>query len=243
MPGSDTPRSTTMSGPGVPFRFRDRSEAGRRLATRLAHLGDEKPVVLALPRGGVAVAVEVARALHAPLDLVLVRKIGAPFQPELAVGAVADGGRVETVINPDVADFVPESWIGEEKVRQLREIERRRAVYVGDRPRVPVAGRTAILVDDGIATGATMLAALRSVRRARPRRTVLAVPVAPLDVLSELRVEADEIVCLQAPNPFDAIGAFYEDFHQLDDAEVVHLLDEASRMRPTAAPSSNDRAP
>lgn len=228
-----------MNGPGLPFRFRNRNEAGRCLAARLTHLHDEKPVVLALPRGGVAVAAEVAQSLHAPLDIVLVRKIGAPFQPELAVGAVADGGHIETVINPDVADFVPEAWIGEEKVRQLQEIERRRAVYVGGRPRVPVAGRTAILVDDGIATGATMLAALRSVRRANPKRLVLAVPVAPPDILPELRAEADEVVCLQAPHPFGAIGAFYEDFHQLDDAEVIRLLDEASR--PTPAPSS-DRA-
>ncbi|GAA4254511.1 phosphoribosyltransferase [Azospirillum formosense] len=174
-------------------------------------------------------AAEVAEALHAPLDIVLVRKIGAPFQPELAVGAVADGGHIEAVINPGVADFVPEAWIEREKARQLREIERRRAVYVGDRPRVSVAGRTAILVDDGIATGATMLAALRSVRRANPKRLVLAVPVAPPDVLAELRAEADEVVCLQTPHPFGAIGAFYEDFHQLDDAEVVHLLGGASR--------------
>lgn len=230
-----------MSGPGIRFRFRDRIEAGRRLAARLTHLCDEKPVVLALPRGGVAVAVEVAEALHAPLDIVLVRKIGAPFQPELAVGAVADCGHIETVINPDVADFVTEAWIGREKGRQLREIERRRAVYIGDRPRVPVAGRTAILVDDGIATGATMLAALRSVRHANPKRLVLAVPVAPLDILSELRAEADEVICLQAPHPFGAIGAFYEDFHQLDDAEVIRLLDEASRP-PTSALAS-DHAP
>lgn len=228
-----------MSGPGIPFRFRNRNEAGRGLAARLTHLCDEKPVVLTLPRGGVAVAVEVAGALHAPLDIVLVRKIGAPFQPELAVGAVADCGHVETVINPDVADFVPEAWIKKEKRRQLREIERRRAVYIGDRPRVPVAGRTATLVDDGIATGATMLAALRSVRRANPKRLVLAVPVAPLDILSELRNEADEVVCLQVPHPFGAIGAFYEDFHQLDDAEVVRLLGEASHPHPTPASTSD----
>ncbi|KAA0676299.1 phosphoribosyltransferase [Azospirillum brasilense] len=222
------PGSATKSGLGVPFRFRNRNEAGRCLAASLTHLRDEKPVVLALPRGGVAVAVEVAGAFHAPLDIVLVRKICAPFQPELAVGAIADGGHVETVINPDVAAFVSEAWIGKETIRQLREIERRRAVYVGDRPRVPVAGRTAILVDDGIATGATMRAALRSVRRANPKRLVLAVPVAPPDIVSELRAEADEVVCLQVPHSFGAIGAFYEDFHQLDDAEVIRLLDEAS---------------
>ncbi|WP_448207490.1 phosphoribosyltransferase [Azospirillum sp. sgz302134] len=219
----------------MPFRFRDRSEAGRRLAARLVHLSDQEPVVLALPRGGVAVGCEVARALNAPLDIVLVRKIGAPFQPELAVGAVADGGHVETVINPEVAEYVPTSWIETEKDREIREIERRRAVYVDGRPRAPITGRTVILVDDGIATGATMRAALRSVRRASPRRLVLAVPVAPLDTVLELRAEADEVVCLQVPFPFGSIGAFYEDFRQLDDADVIRLLDEAARSHPAPA--------
>lgn len=208
-------------------RFRDRSEAGRCLAARLMPLQGEAPVVLALPRGGVAVGYEVARGLHAPLDLVLVRKIGAPHQPELAVGAIADGGHPETVLNDDVAGFVSEDWIREEGARQLRELERRRAAYVGNRQRVRVAGRTAILVDDGVATGATMLAALRSVRRAKPRRLVLAVPVGPLDTLAELAAEADEVVALQTPDPFGAIGNFYEDFRQLDDAEVIRLLDAA----------------
>jgi putative phosphoribosyl transferase len=206
-------------------RFRDRSDAGQRLANRLMHLSDQSPVVLALPRGGVAIGFEVARMLKAPLDLVLVRKIGAPFQPELALGAVADGDHVETVLNPEIAGLVTETWFREERERQLREMERRRAVYLGNRPRVPVAGRTAILVDDGIATGATMRAALRSVRLANPKRLVLAVPVAPPDTVSELAAEADEVVCLRTPSFFGSIGYFYDDFRQLEDADVIRLLD------------------
>jgi putative phosphoribosyl transferase len=210
-------------------RFRDRSDAGQRLANRLMHLSDQSPVVLALPRGGVAIGFEVARMLKAPLDLVLVRKIGAPFQPELALGAVADGDHVETVLNPEIAELVTETWFREERERQLREMERRRAVYLRDRPRVPVAGRTAILVDDGIATGATMRAALRSVRLANPKRLVLAVPVAPPDTVSDLAAEADEVVCLRTPSFFGSIGYFYDDFRQLEDTDVIRLLDEAER--------------
>lgn len=213
------------------FQFENRSDAGLRLATRLMHLRDQDPVVLALPRGGVAVALEVARALKAPLDLVLVRKIGAPFQPELAIGAIADGGHAETVFNPELVELAPEEWIKEEAARQIIELERRRAVYVGSRPRVPIKGRTAILIDDGIATGATMRAALRSVRRADPKRLVLAVPVAPPDTISELMTEADEVVCLHTPSSFRAIGLFYDDFRQLEDADVIRMLDEAERLQ------------
>jgi putative phosphoribosyl transferase len=213
------------------FQFENRSDAGLRLATRLMHLRDQDPVVLALPQGGVAVALEVARALKAPLDLVLVRKIGAPFQPELAIGAIADGGHVETAFNPELVELVPETWIREEAARQIIELERRRAVYVGNRPRVPIKGRAAILIDDGIATGATMRAALRSVRRADPERLVLAVPVAPPDTVSELMTEADEVVCLHTPSSFRAIGLFYDDFRQLEDADVIRMLDEAERLQ------------
>lgn len=209
--------------------FRDRTDAGERLAAVLARFREERPAVLALPRGGVAVADVVARALDAPLDIVLVRKLGAPFQPELAMGAVADGGHVEVVLNPDVMRFVSADALEAEKARQLAEIERRRAVYLGGRPRTAVEGCTAIVVDDGIATGATMRAALRSVRRAKPRRLVLAVPVAPRDTLDALAPEVDEVVCLATPEPFAAIGCFYEDFHQLDDADVIGMLDAAAR--------------
>jgi len=211
--------------------FADRSEAGRRLAERLLRFKDERPVVLALPRGGVPVGFEVARALDAPLDLILVRKIGAPFQPELAVGAVVDGGRAETVINEEIVrEFqIPESYIAEESARQLEEIERRRELYLAERARAPVQGCTAIVVDDGIATGATMEAALHATRRANPKRLVLATPVAPPDTLERLRPQADEVVCLATPKWFAAIGMFYEDFQQLTDEEVVDLLRQAKR--------------
>jgi putative phosphoribosyl transferase len=220
--------------------FADRSEAGRALAQRLLHLREERPVVLALPRGGVPVGFEVARALEAPLDLVLVRKIGAPFQPELAVGAVVDGGRAETVLNDEIVrEFeIPESYIAAESARQLAEIERRRRLYLADSARVPLAGHTAIVVDDGIATGATMEAALHATRRANPQRLVLATPVAPPDTLERLRPQVDEVVCLAMPRLFGAIGAFYEDFRQLSDDEVIDLLRRATRSQrePSARP-------
>jgi len=210
--------------------FVDRSEAGRRLAEPLLRFKEERPVVLALPRGGVPVGFEVAQALDAPLDLVLVRKIGAPFQPELAVGAVVDGGRAETVINEEIVRElqIAKSYLEEESARQLEEIERRRKLYIADRMRVPVKGRTAIVVDDGIATGATMEAALHATRRANPKRMVLATPVAPPDTLEQLRPETDEVVCLVTPRLFAAIGLFYEDFQQVTDEKVVDLLRRAA---------------
>ena len=221
--------------------FADRAEAGRALARRLAHLAAARPVVLALPRGGVPVGVEIAKALRAPLDLVLVRKIGAPYQPELAIGAVVDGARPETVINQEmVREFeIPASYIAEESARQLAEIERRRALYLAGRTRAPVARRTAIVVDDGIATGATMEAALHATRRARPQRLVLAVPVAPPDTLAGLRSLVDEVICLATPGQFGAIGAFYDDFQQLSDQEVIDLLRRAPRFEtdPDATPA------
>ena len=220
--------------------FRDRQEAGRRLAARLLPFAGQQPVVLALPRGGVVVGFEIAAALQAPLDLVLVRKIGAPFQPELAVGAVVDGTPPATVLNDDiVAQFaIPEDYIEAERTRMLMEIERRRRLYLAGRSRAAVAGHTALVVDDGIATGATMRAALQALRAAAPARLVLAVPVAPPDTLALLRAEADEVVCLAAPAPFGAIGCFYADFHQIPDAEVITLLDRAGAFAagPDAAP-------
>ena len=208
--------------------FLDRADAGRRLAANLMPYKDRHPVVLALPRGGVAVAHPVAVALDAPLDLVLVRKIGAPFQPELAVGAVAEGEPPELVLNEEIGEAVSPAWFKEEADRQIEELERRRLRYCGARARVAVAGRTAIVIDDGIATGATMRAALRSVRKAHPARLVLAVPVAPPEVIATLRAEVDEAVCLAAPDLFGAVGRFYLSFPQLDDAEVVALLNDAA---------------
>jgi putative phosphoribosyl transferase len=217
--------------------FSDRSEAGRRLAGHLERFKDQEPVVLALPRGGVPVAYEVAKALAAPLDLVLVRKIGAPFQPELAIGAVVDGERPELVINRDVVNEyrIPESYLESERRRQLEEIERRRQLYLAGRPRAPIRERTAIVIDDGIATGATMEAALRATRRAGPRRLVLAVPVAPPDTIERLRSEVDEVVCLLVPAFLGAIGSFYRDFRQLEDEEVIELLQRAARWADSAA--------
>ena len=223
--------------------FTDRTEAGRRLAEQLERFKDQEPVVLALPRGGVPVAYEVAKALEAPLDLVLVRKIGAPFQPELAIGAVVDGERPELVINRDVVDEyrIPESYLESERRRQLEEIERRRQLYLAGRPRVPVRDRTAIVIDDGIATGATMEAALHATRRAGPKRLVLAVPVAPPDTLERLRPEVDEVVCLMVPAFLGAIGSFYRDFRQLGDDEVIELLRQAAQWADIEAPSAPTR--
>jgi putative phosphoribosyl transferase len=187
-------------------------------------------VVLALPRGGVPVAVEIAGALKAPLDIVLVRKIGVPFQRELAVAAVVDGGEPEVVINEDVAKLAgitPEHIHAQVKL-ELEEIERRRKVYLQGRGRVPLEGRTIILVDDGIATGASVRAALKALRRKGPKALILAIPVAPLETVDALKKEVDEIVCLHTPEPFFAIGIHYVDFHQISDDEVVHLLAERS---------------
>jgi len=213
--------------------FRNREEAGAKLAQELGRLKGRDAVVLALPRGGVPVGYEIARELGAPLDLILVRKIGAPSQPELAVAAVVDGERMEIVENEDVMRALS---LGEEEVqegarRELREIERRRRTYLGDREPLSVKGRTAIVVDDGIATGATVRAALRAVRRRQPGHLVLAVPVAPTETVEALRDEVDELVCLSTPYPFAAIGQFYDDFRQVDDGEVGELLSRAAGAR------------
>ena len=218
--------------------FADRTDAGRQLASALERFKSAKPVVLALPRGGLPVAYEVANALDAPMDLVLVRKIGAPWQSELAIAAVVDGGRPETVVNQDIVNqlHIQPSYIEEQAAVELEEIERRRQRYLADRPRVDVAGRTAIVIDDGIATGATMEAALHATRRARPKHLVLAVPVAPPETIERLRAEVDEIVCLQSPKLFGAVGVFYAEFHQLSDDEVVDLLQHAK----TDDPASNN---
>ena len=180
--------------------FRNRSDAGQQLAVALAGYKDRKPVILALPRGGVPVAAEVATALHAPLDLVLVRKIGVPFQPELAMGAVVDGGTPLVVRNEDVIRLarIDEPEFKAVCEQELAEIRRRRDRYLIGRTHVEVAGHTAIVVDDGIATGATTLAALRATRMRNPSRLVLAVPVAPSECLPGLRAEADDVICLES---------------------------------------------
>ena len=225
--------------------FRNRTEAGRRLAEALAAYRGHDVVVLALPRGGVPVAAEVAAALDASLDLVLVRKIGAPFHEELAMGAVADAaGQFCTVRNEDVIAMLGVDGKTFDAVRagQLQEIERRRTAYLGDRSRAEVAGRVAIVVDDGVATGATTRAALRAVRRQGPAKLVLAVPVAPTDTLAELRVEADEVVCLEAYAAFGAIGYYYADFRQLSDEDVTAILEKFPPKAPSF-PQAEGAAP
>jgi putative phosphoribosyl transferase len=206
--------------------FRDRREAGVALARRLAGLELADPVVLALPRGGVPVAVEVARELHAPLDLLLVRKIGAPMQPELAVAAIVDGAQHDLVVDDETLAWsgATREYVDAEAQRQLVEIERRRRLYLGAREPVEIAGRTAIVVDDGIATGTTVRAALKALRRRHPARLVLAVPVAPREAVAELGPEVDQLVCLETPQWFRAVGAHYDDFTQVEDDEVVALL-------------------
>src|SRR5712692_10273493 len=208
--------------------FANRRSAGRQLGERLQHLRPEKPVVLALPRGGVPVGFEIAERLEAPLDVALVRKIGVPWQPELALGAVGDGAEPQVIINEALAAdlAIDESYIAGETARQLKEIERRRRIYLGDRPPVSLTGRTVIIVDDGIATGSTVRAALCAVRKAGAGKIVLAVPVAPEDTIERLRAEVDEIVCVFSPSPFIAVGAHYDEFPQLTDADVVALLKE-----------------
>ncbi len=227
--------------------FADRRAAGRELANRLGHLRAEQPIVLALPRGGVPVGFEIAEALDAPLDIVLVRKIGAPGQPELALGAVVDGDAAQVLIDHDLvkALAVDPTYIESETQRQLAEIERRREAYLGRRPPARITGRTVIVVDDGIATGSTVRTALRAIKAGRAAgnggagRVVLAVPVAPQETLDALRPEVDEIVCLAMPSPFFAVGAHYQEFAQLADADVVSLL-EIRRRRTTPLPEVAD---
>jgi putative phosphoribosyl transferase len=206
--------------------LQNRSAAGRKLAALLRGYAKADPVVLALPRGGVVVGAEIAAALYAPLDIVVVRKLGAPGQPELAIGAVVGAEQPEVVLNEEtVALFdVSRAYLDHEVAAEIEEIRRREARYRDGRPRVAINGRTAIVVDDGIATGASIRAALRAIRRAEPAHLVLAVPVAPMQTLESLRGEVDELVYLEAPELFGAVGLHYQDFAQTSDEEVIALL-------------------
>ncbi len=212
-----------------PRPFDDREDAGRQLAARLLSHRGRDAVVLALPRGGVPVAAEIARALDAPLDLLFVRKIGLPWQPELAYAAVVDGDPPEVVINDEVARIDPMSSheLAAAKRREVAEIERRRETYMHGRPPLDVTGREVILVDDGLATGTTAKAALMALRRRAPSTLILAVPVAPEDTVIEMRSLVDVVVCLSMPDPFVAIGLHYRDFHQLEDEEVLEIMSAA----------------
>ncbi len=209
--------------------FENRTDAGIRLAMALRHLRGQDVLVLALPRGGVPVAFEVARALHAELDLLFVRKLGAPGHEELGIGAVVDGANPQVVLNDELVRQigVDRDYIDRTMQRELVEIERRRERYLGQRAPQPVSGRTIVLVDDGIATGGTIRAALKGLRRNKPGRLILAVPVAPAEIAAEIARDCDEFVCVATPQPFYAVGAHYQDFTQTSDEEVVRLLDEA----------------
>ena len=218
----------------LPERFRDRSDAGRALVNELQrYAGRDDVVVLALPRGGVPVGFEVARGLGVPLDVFVVRKLGVPGHEELALGAIASGGVrvlnervVEAVrLSPDELDTIA--------AREAAELERRERVYRGDRAPVDVASQVAILVDDGLATGATMRAAVHAVRARRPARVVVAVPAGAPQTCDELRSDADEVVCLRTPEPFYAVGLWYADFSQTTDDEVRELLERASQPAAT----------
>jgi len=209
--------------------FRDRTEAGERLAGRLVAYQDRPDVVvLALPRGGVPVAFAVARALHVPLDVFLVRKLGLPGHEELAMGAIASGN--VRVLNDDVVHMlqIPGHVIDAVAVEEQQELDRRERDYRGDRTVPDVRGRTVILIDDGLATGSTMRAAVAALRQQEPARIVVAVPVGAPETCAELQSEADEVICAETPEPFGAVGLWYEDFKQTTDADVHELLERAA---------------
>ncbi len=209
--------------------FEDRRHAGRLLAETLVTMKIKDPVVLAIPRGGVVVAYEVAIRLRCPMDVIIPRKIGAPFQPELAVGAVTEDGTI--YVNKDIvaAIGVSESYLEGEAQSQLREIKRRAQVYRKGALPAEVSGKTAILVDDGVATGATMKAAILSLKKYSPKKIIIAVPVGAKETIDEFRKQVDEIVCLHVPESMYAIGEFYRNFEQTTDQEVVSFLELAKR--------------
>jgi putative phosphoribosyl transferase len=220
--------------------FESRTQAGEILASALRGFAELDPIVYALVRGGVPVAAAVAERLGAPLDLILVRKLGAPFQPELAIGAVVDGGAPASVLHQD---RIAELGVGEEYLKKaeedaLEEIERRRAVFFKRRKPLPPAGRTVIIVDDGLATGATMEAAVKAMRGAGAERVIVAVPVAPADTAAKFRSLADDFVCVETPSPFWAVGNHYRAFPQLADSDVVEILADFEKKR-RASPDRN----
>lgn len=215
--------------------FRDRQEAGEKLGIELGRLQLHQPVVLALPRGGVPVAVEVAKALTAPLDLLIVRKVGAPGNPELAVAAIVDGDPPDIVLNREIVEAYSLDNADLDALIALErpELERRSAAYRGKRRPLSITGKTAIIVDDGAATGTTMKVAIRALKRRSPRGIIVAVPVSPPDTMADLAREADRVVCLSQPGQFRALGYHYLSFPQLSDDEVIAAMDEAVQSRKT----------
>jgi len=229
-------------GDSLPNSFADRREAGWRLAEALLPRRDERPVVLALPRGGVVVGYEIAAALRAPLDVLGVRKIGAPWQPEFAIGAIVGGTPPTLLLHDDVVRQlgVDAAYIESEKTAQLANLARQEALFRRGRPAVDVTGATVLLVDDGIATGATMEAAARALRRKAPRAVVIATPVAPRHTIQILRQQVDDVVCLLTPPDFRAVGQFYDDFRQVSDEEVVSLLDRQRAALPRGSAGAGE---
>jgi putative phosphoribosyl transferase len=209
-------------------RFNDRRDAGRRLAEQLLPLADEDPVVVALPRGGVPVADEVARALGAPLEILAVRKLGAPHNPEYGIGAITEDGT--RIFDPEALAVlgIDNATLAAIVAGEGEELRRRVAAYRGDRPALDLEGRTVVVVDDGVATGVTDTAALRSIRRRGPRRLILAVPVAAPESVARLREEADEVICLLAPALLYGVGQWYRDFSQVTDDEVIAALNAST---------------
>lgn len=230
-PGAGRTRQTSVALRGDERMFRDRADAGKQLLKALKDGDYPRGLVLAVPRGGVVVGAEVARGLGLPMDIIVPRKIGMPHDPEVAVGAVAqDGTAIYDEENLRFLGLTVERlqpWVEKE----IAEIERRTALYRGDRKPADWRDRTVILVDDGVATGYTTLAALRSLRRSRPRRIILAVPVAPPEIMANLRDEVDELVCLLTPERFHAVGQFYDEFEQTDDKTVIELVRELSPLQ------------
>ncbi len=224
--------------------FESRAQAGEILGAALGGFAKLDPIVYALARGGAPVAAAVAEKINSPLDLILVRKLGAPFQPELAIGAVADGGAPASVLHKDRIDElgVGDEYLKKAEAEAFAEIERRRAVFFKRHKPVPPAGRNVILVDDGLATGATMEAAIKAMRAAGAKRVIVAVPVAPADAAEKFRALADDFVCVETPSPFWAVGNHYQAFPQLSDSDVVEILAEFERRRGAKNDRTNGRA-
>ena len=222
--------------------FKDRGDAGRRLAEQLARYRDENPVVLALPRGGVPVGYEISRSLDAPLDVFIARKLGAPRRPELGIGAVAQGG--QRVLNASVvrALGISKEYIERVAAEEKTEIERRLRLLRGDRPEPEVRGQAVILVDDGLATGVTARAAIEALRRRNPRRLILAVPVCAAQTAELLRSEVDELICLKMPSKLMAISLWYQGFEQVPDGKVIELLERARREHEESSATGPDRS-